>query len=1050
MSESIPTDTTVPERPLSDFDSATESIVLSLAQIATWQLDSETFQVRINEDCARLLNLEASKEISFQRFVHVLSPTEKEDLKQTILAVVAGRQVVLNVQTSRFVFKAAAQPSGISGKMILAGVVLENKISKTGNFITDYESKGLEVGAFQIDLLKETMSYTPALAKNLTGRADRDLTREDFIRHIHPEDAHIRFLAYETALQTGDLHYEGRTIWNDDSVHWVRIIGSYSFNEAGVPVHLFGIVQDITDTKIRDRALRETETHFRNMIQQAPMAIALLMGRDMVVEVGNNKIFELWGKQTGMLGLPLMEVLPELKGQEFPKLLENVYNTGVPYFGESMRVELFRNGEMETSYFDFTYAPLCDQEGTITGIMVLANEVTAQVMARKKLEESERRFVTLIEEAPFATSLYKGKDMVIEIANDAMIRLWGKDSSVIGQKLALAIPELEGQPFLDLLDKVFTTGVAHHEKEARADLVVDGQLTTFYFNYTYKPIRDEHGQVYGILNMALDVTNQVLSHRKLEESELFAHSIIYNSPVAKLVLTGQEQVISIANENLLQLFGHTNAILNHSFQEVFPDLWLGMHEQLMHVLHTGETFTANEAPYPITRSGVTETHYFNVIFKALPSAGGGFYGVIITMVDVTEQVQSRTSIAEAKEALKGAIELAELGTWELDLKELLFYYSNRLAAWYGVAENTPVPMKQVLMTIHEEDRDRVSETFEKAYSSEQQHTFNSEYRLVHPHTGVTRILHAQGMTYLDLEGKPFKMTGTVRDVTKERQTQAALELEVKKRTAELNLLNKQLTDAVSELAAANEQLKRSNEDLAQYAHVASHDLQEPLRKIRMFSGMLKDQSVALPGNSSLVKKINESAERMSLLIKDLLDYSRLLKTEDLKKKVDLNEVISQVMVDFELRIQEKNATVTVEHLPEIEAVPLQMSQLFFNLIGNALKFSVAEREPVIRISSNVMNEGEINRFLPLLQTEGTYFHITISDNGIGFEDKYAQQIFEVFKRLHGRDVYPGSGIGLALCRRIVDNHQGHIFATSAPDNGTTFHLLLPARQDKSK
>lgn len=1044
MSQTFQSDAAQPDATLSESVSGTDAIALSLAQIAVWQLDTATWQVSYNEDCARLLALPFGKTLAFAAFVHALSASHSLQLETSLQEFLNSPEQHLSLETGSFLFKAQKRKHTDPSAHLLTGVVLPARPTPPAPFISEYQSRGTDVGLFQIDLIEETISYTPALAKNLTGAADMNLSRNDFIRHIHPEDLPLRAKAYEEAMRTGDLHYEGRTIWNDGSIHWVRTIGSYNFNDARQPVTFFGIVQDITKEKLREQELRETESRFRNMIHQAPMAMALIMGRDLIVEVGNDKIFELWGKPTTDLGKPLLEILPEIADQPFPTLLLSVLDTGQPYVGENVQVELVRFGRLETAYFDFTYTPLRNQDDAVNGIMVLANEVTAQVLARKKVEDSEQHFISLIKEAPFATALYKGPEMVIDIANDAMIELWGKDDSVIGKKLALALPELEGQPFLDLLQKVYATGEAHHEKEARADLMVNGVLANFFFNYTYKPVFDAFGRVYAVLNMAFDVTAQVLAHRKLEESELFARSIIYNSPVGKLVLTGASQTVSIANENLLQLFGQTDAVLNQPFRTAFPNLYDGMHQQLMHVLQTGETFTANEASYQVTRAGQTETGYFNLIFKALPSAVGGYYGVIITVVDVTEQVRNRTRIAEAKEALKGAIELAELGTWEMNWPEQMVCYSDRLANWMGVAPDVPTPLSAAMASVHPDDQDRVQQLMDSALSKENYNSFNAEYRLIQPQTGTERIIHAQGMTYFDGSDKPVKMTGTARDVTQERQTHAALELEVKKRTAELNLLNMQLMDAVSELAAANEQLKRSNEDLAQYAHVASHDLQEPLRKIRMFSGMLLDQPAAMPVNGSLVQKINESAARMSLLIKDLLDYSRLLKTEDLKKKVDLNEVIRLILVDFELKIQEKKAIVTVDQLPEIDAVPLQMSQLFFNLIGNALKFSLADKVPEIHIGAGLMTAGEMYQYMPLLKNGEAYYHLTIRDNGIGFEEKYAQQIFEVFKRLHGRDIYPGSGIGLALCRRIVDNHQGSIFATSEPGTGTTFHILLPA------
>jgi len=1019
---------------------------IELTALAVWQLDVSTGLVSCNTSCRKLLLLPGETDLSLQQFLHVLPENDRHQLEANLARLAAGSQEKLRACMNHFLFSCKVITAADGQVQFIAGVVSKDQEPAPNETLVQKVMRGKSVGMFWINLADDSIEYTPALSAILTGTAETNLSRKDLVRHIHPEDKQAREEAYQRAAITGDLYYEGRTIWQDGSIHWVRTIGSYTFDETGKPAHLSGTLQDITEQKQQERSLYETEDRFRSMIDQAPMGIALLMGRELIVEVGNQKIFELWGKDPRVKGRPILEILPEIENQGFLELLQDVYNKGVPYYGNSFPARLVRNGNLEEGFFDFTYTPLRDRHGTVSGIMVLANEVTLQVQARKKLEESEQRFVNLIQEAPFATALYKGRDMVIEIANEAMIKLWGRDTSVIGEKLGEALPELEGQPFLQLLEHVFTTGQAHHEQEARAELLVNGKLSTFYFNYTYKPMRNEYGEIYAILNMAVDVTEQVLARRRLEDSELFAHSIIYNSPVAKMVVSGPEYTISIVNENVLEILGRDNDIVGQPLKEAVPLFWEALCSRLKRVTETGKTIAGFEEEYQVVKNGRLETGYFNSIFKSLPSVSGGYHGVIVTMVDITEQVRNRQRIAEAKEALRGAIELAELGTWEMDVPEDVFYYSERLCQWTGFNPGVPISREAGISVIHPEDRGVVVQAVEQSLQPGSKTPFNAEYRLIHPVTGEERIVHAQGITVFNLEGTPLKLTGTVRDVTKDRQLQAALELEVKKRTSELNLLNKQLTDAVSELAAANEQLRRSNEDLAQYAHVASHDLQEPLRKIRMFSGMLKEKGGAPAENSGLINKINQSAERMSLLIKDLLDYSRLLKTEDTKKIVDLNVVLSEVLVDFELTIREKGANVQVDTLPVIEAVPLQMNQLFFNLVGNALKFLVADRKPEIRINATLVDGQAIANYLPAATAGRPYYHIRVSDNGIGFEAKYAQQIFEVFKRLHGKDVYPGSGIGLALCRRIVDNHQGHIFATSEPDAGTTFHVILPVSQ----
>ena len=249
-----------------------------------------------------------------------------------------------------------------------------------------------------------------------------------------------------------------------------------------------------------------------------------------------------------------------------------------------------------------------------------------------------------------------------------------------------------------------------------------------------------------------------------------------------------------------------------------------------------------------------------------------------------------------------------------------------------------------------------------------------------------------------------------------------------------------IIEASEKLEALNAELLKSNRDLEQFAYVASHDLQEPLRKIQTFTQLLAEYI----GNNEQAKnyqhKINQSAERMQVLIRDVLDFSRLSNSEDAFVETDLNKVIDNLQSDFELLLREKDATITHSQLPTIKGIPLQLSQLFSNLISNSIKYS--EKKPVINISSEKLGEEEIKKY-PKLNGNPSYTRITFMDNGIGFEPEYNEQIFAIFQRLHGRQKYHGTGIGLAICRKIVENHHGIIYAEGKPGKGATFNIILP-------
>lgn len=238
-------------------------------------------------------------------------------------------------------------------------------------------------------------------------------------------------------------------------------------------------------------------------------------------------------------------------------------------------------------------------------------------------------------------------------------------------------------------------------------------------------------------------------------------------------------------------------------------------------------------------------------------------------------------------------------------------------------------------------------------------------------------------------------------------------------------------------------LEERNAELAQFVHVSSHDLQEPLRKIKTFSNMIKDESYDnLSSNSrKFLDKIIATSERMSKLLKDLLSFNSLKGDADMEE-VDLNGVVHQAIEDLELIIAQTNTRLEIERMPTLKARALQMKQLFFNLISNSIKYATPGTPPVIHFKARDLSLAEVAR-LPNLPQNVPYVEIVSKDNGIGFDQEYAEQIFGLFQRLHGMGEYEGNGVGLAICKRIVVNHGGEITATSKPGHGAEFHIILP-------
>jgi signal transduction histidine kinase len=289
---------------------------------------------------------------------------------------------------------------------------------------------------------------------------------------------------------------------------------------------------------------------------------------------------------------------------------------------------------------------------------------------------------------------------------------------------------------------------------------------------------------------------------------------------------------------------------------------------------------------------------------------------------------------------------------------------------------------------------------------------------------------------LDLVIAAFALLGFASLMLFRRALATGVALEASNR--ELTALNAGLEARVAERTAAAEdrarELARSNEELEQFSSVASHDLQEPLRKIRMFGDRLRDRldgTLAEDADDDL-RRMQNAAERMQRLIGDLLDFSRVTHRGKQFEPVDLQEVAEEVVADLEVRILELDATVDVGELPTIDADRTQMRQLLQNLIGNALKFHRPGEPPVIRVGAAAPANGSVV--------------LTVADNGIGFDERYAERIFGAFERLHGRSAYDGTGIGLSIARKIAWRHGGEITARATPGEGATFTVTLPLHQ----
>lgn len=299
--------------------------------------------------------------------------------------------------------------------------------------------------------------------------------------------------------------------------------------------------------------------------------------------------------------------------------------------------------------------------------------------------------------------------------------------------------------------------------------------------------------------------------------------------------------------------------------------------------------------------------------------------------------------------------------------------------------------------------------------------------------------------------KTFHRLYTQRQELKLVEEALRQEIEIRKKSQQEveqinSLLEFKVEERTKDLLQLNKDLENRNAELAQYAYLASHDLQEPLRKIITFIKIIEEKYLKdIPEAKLEMSKVITSSERMRNLINALLSYSKL-STVSLFTLVNLNEVVKDALADLEITIKEKQAVINVSQLPELEAIPGQMRQMFQNLLSNALKFSKTDTRPIINISSEPVSELLLEAEH---DTNGKYVRIDISDNGIGLDESYIDKIFVIFQRLHGKTQYEGTGIGLAIVKKIIEKHNGIIGVKSKEGEGATFTIMLPVKQSNN-
>lgn len=658
----------------------------------------------------------------------------------------------------------------------------------------------------------------------------------------------------------------------------------------------------------------------------------------------------------------------------------------------------------------------------------------------------DERFHHLIEDVDDYAIFLLDKSGIIATWNKGAQKIKGyQPQEVIGRsfKIFYAKEDREAQLPDRLLNLAETTGKASHEGwRVRKD------GTRFWGSVTITAIHNERNEVSGYLKLTRDLTERkiaedklsnfveqlTLKNEELKQSEQRYHKMVSEVSDYVIILLDKTGKILDWNKGAEKIKGYKPAeIIGKNFKQFYTteDREKKVPESLL--VQAKRNGSATHEGWRIRKDGTR--FWGSVAITALHDDNGDVFGFSKVTRDLTDRKIAEDRLNNIAEELKYKNE-------ELRQSEERYYrmisevrdYAIILLDTQGNIQNWNAGAEQIKGYKREEI---VGKNFEQFYQ-ESDRKAGFPKQLLREAAEKGRVLHEGWRVRKD--GTKFWGNVVITALHNDNNdiigfSKVTRDLTAKKRSDDLIQAN------ALELDKKNKSLERLNEEVSSFAYVASHDLKEPLRKIQTFTSRIHDEQDPLRVKE-FAEKIRESATRMQKLMDDLLSYSQVSNDTSIFAEIDLNDIVTSVRNDLDLLINEKNASFVVGKLPLIRGVDFQWHQLFSNLFTNSLKFSKASVPSVITITSTKVPGKEIP--LGLVNDLRTYHNISIADNGIGFEEQHAKKIFDVFQRLHSKSEFSGTGIGLAIVKRVVENHGGIITAGGEPGVGATFDIYIPA------
>jgi PAS domain S-box-containing protein len=603
------------------------------------------------------------------------------------------------------------------------------------------------------------------------------------------------------------------------------------------------------------------------------------------------------------------------------------------------------------------------------------------------LEPTESIFRNIVEISPFPVYVCTGDNQVVTVANPATLKAWGKDSSVIGKPFIEALPEMHNQPFLQLIKDVYATGTPYYADHDRADLIIDGKYETFYYKFTYQPMLDAAGKIYGVACFATDVTELQRAKQAVEESELTLYNLVRQAPVGICIIRAEDLMIEVVNDSFLDLVGKQRRELeNHTIWDAVPEAAESYAPVMNGVITSGEPFVAKEHELLLVRNGQPEFVFIDFVYEPVRHFDGTINAVMVIGIDVTDKVIARRSIEDTEERGRLAIEAAEIGTFDLDMTTDKMVTSDRFNHIFGF--NSTVSRQTLADAFYVDDRPIRYRAHVEALKSGK---LLYEARIIHPDDSIHWI-RAQAKIYFDHNHKPVRMLGTILDIT------------------EFKRLQQQKDDFIS---------------------VASHELKTPMTSLKA-SIQILDKLIKTKTQpekvETFIEKANTSLIKMQHLIESLLNVSRISAGQLGISKAYFNaaDMVNECC-DHVRMAGEHELVLTGDTDAIIHADQAKIEQVVVNLVNNAVKYAPQSAKIVINIKQRSKS-----------------VKISVQDFGEGIPYDKIAHLFERYYRIDSTGVqYSGLGLGLYISAEIVERHGGKIGVNSDAGKGSTFWFTIP-------